>query len=434
MSSALAIAAAARVISRLIDDRVAAEGLTALQGMRTSVVSPEQIDGTDLQAKDDVSPKINIFPYHVGLNAAWRNAFEPARDRAGQPVASPPLAIDVSFLVSAHGTKELISEVLLGLAMQALSDSPQLTRDRLRALLQVAPGPPAPDPLLLAIEQSRLADQFELLRIVPMNLSADDMQKLWTSIHSRYRPSFCYSASALLIDTRNQARDGFPVRDFAATTIQYLRPRIERVEPVGVVFRAAGNQIALIGQQLRQDGIVARFANGARSPLDAGSTDARALIALPADLPAGVIGVELVRALDIGAPPVKDVNESNLGVFLHQPIFKRTGPAPGAPDIVLGAADPGPPPSRPLDIRLLPPPLPGQDVRVLLNEIPESAQRRGYSFPGDIGTDPLNDPVRFNLSGMANGTYLARVRVDGAETPLDTDASGGFNGPTILVN
>jgi hypothetical protein len=94
----------------------------------------------------------------------------------------------------------------------------------------------------------------------------------------------------------------------------------------------------------------------------------------------------------------------------------------------------GPPPTRPLDIRVLPPPLPRQDVRLLLNEIPETPQRRGYSFTGVVGANPLNDPVRFMLSGVANGTYLVRVRVDGADTPLQTDAAGAFNGPTITVN
>jgi uncharacterized protein DUF4255 len=187
MSSALAIAATARVISRLIDDRVAAEGITAFQNMRTSVVSPEQIDGTDLVATQSVAPQINIFPYHVGLNAAWRNNFEPSRNGTGQPVSAPPLPIDVSFLVSAHSTQDLLPEMLLGLAMQALSDAPQLSRARVRSLLQIPPG--APDPVLQALERSRLADQFESIRIVPLNLSADDMQKLWTSIHSRYRPS-----------------------------------------------------------------------------------------------------------------------------------------------------------------------------------------------------------------------------------------------------
>jgi hypothetical protein len=428
VSSALAIAATARVISRLIDDRVAAEGITAFQNLRTSVVSPEQIDGTDLVATQNVTPQINIFPYHVGLNAAWRNSFEPSRNGTGQPVAAPPLAIDISFLVSAHSTQDLLPEMLLGLAMQALGDTPQLTRDRVRALLQIPAGPV--DPVLQALERSRLADQFEIVRIAPLNLSADDMQKLWTSIHSRYRPSFCYMVSAILIDTRNSAKGGLPVRDFAAVVIPFVRPVIDRVEPPSVIFQAAGNQITLVGQQLLQTGVVARFHTGARRPLDSGSTLERARVTLPADLSAGIIGVELVRPLDVGAPPPKDVNESNIGVFLHRPIFKLIG---GAPDITLGAVAPGPPPTRPLAIRIEPAAQPAQDVRVLLNEKVSSPTSRGFTFPGAIGANPPTDPVTFTLSAVPSGTYMVRVRVDGAETPLDVDASGAFTGPTIVV-
>jgi hypothetical protein len=342
VSSALALAATARVVSRLIDDRVAAEGITAFQNLRTSVLSPEQIDGTD-PAAPNVPPQLNVFPYHVGLNAAWRNSYEPSRNATGQPVSAPPLAIDVSFLVSAHSTQDLLPEMLLGLAMQALSDTPQLTRARVRTLLQLPAGPP--DPVLQALERSRLADQFEIIRIAPLNLSPDDMQKLWTAIRSRYRPSFCYMVSALLIDTRNSAKGGLPVRDFAAVAIQFIRPVIDRVEPPSLIFQPAGNQITLVGQQLLQSGVVARFHNGARRPLDTGSTLERALVTLPPGLPAGIVGVELVRPLDIGAPPPKDVNESNMGVFLHRPVFRLAG---GVPDIVLGPIAPGPPPTRPL--------------------------------------------------------------------------------------
>ncbi|WP_052313338.1 DUF4255 domain-containing protein [Terriglobus roseus] len=201
MSTAMAIAAAARVVAQLIDRRVALENFTAFQSMKTTVLSPEQIDGTDMSATIDVPPHINIFPYHVAMNAAYRNAFEPSRNAFGQPVTTPPLALDISFLVSTHSSLELLPEMLLGLAMQALSDVPQLTRERVRTLLAVNPLIDPPDPVLVALQRSGLADQLEILRIEPLNLNADEMQKLWTSIHSRCRPSFCYRISAVLIES-----------------------------------------------------------------------------------------------------------------------------------------------------------------------------------------------------------------------------------------
>lgn len=420
MSTAMAIAAAARVLSRLIDNRVALENITAFQNMKTSVVSPEQIDGTDMTANANVNPQVNIFPYHVGMNASFRNAFEPSRNSTGQPVTTPPLALDISFLVSAHSSVELLPEMLLGLAMQALSDAPQLTRDRVRTLLI---ADPPDDPVMMSLQRSGLADQLEIIRIEPLNLNTDDMQKLWTSIHSRARPSFCYRVSAILIDSQNSAKDALPVRTFATAVVQFVRPMIDHIEPANLLF-APVNQIALVGEQLVQPGGVAVFSTGDRQPLDAGSTPTRALVTLPAGLPAGIIGVELVRTIDIGAAPFKEVNESNLGVFLHRPIFKLTGAS--TPDIVLGAGGA-------LAIRLQPPPNSGQDVRVLLNDPVPSPTSAGFTFPGTLGATLATDPVTFTLTGVPNGTYMVRVRVDGADTPLTLDANGAYTGPTITL-
>jgi hypothetical protein len=142
-----------------------------------------------------------------------------------------------------------------------------------------------------------------------------------------------------------------------------------------------------------------------------------------------VIGVELVRPLDMGAPPPKYVNESNLAVFLHRPVFALVA---GKPDITLKAKNAGPPPTWPLEIRVRPPAQPGQDVQVLLNDSANPAGP-GYTFPGTVGTTPATDPLKFTLTDVASATYLVRVRVDGAETPLDVDANGKFTGPTIVV-
>lgn len=436
MSSALAIAAAARVVAKLLDNRVADEGLAVFQNHRTSVLSPEQIDsagnGGGSQA---VVPQLNLFPYHFGLNQAWRNRFEPSADQVGRRIGSVPLVIDISFLVSAHSSTALQPEILLGLAMQAIHDNQQLTRERVRTLLEPPAPPNPPDPIFAALQRSRLADQFELIRIVPLNLSPSEMQNLWTALHSRYRPSFCYMVSAMLIDSRQTGRAALPVREYASTVIQFVRPYIDRIEPANVVFSASGNTIMLQGDQLRQTGVLARFHTGQRQPiLSDGWTETQARVQLPPDLRAGIVGVELVRPVEIGAPPPKEVNESNVGVFIHQPVFRTTG-APPRPDIVLGAVDnTNPPAFRPLRIRLQPAAVRGQDTKVMLTEVVASGVGRGFTFPGELGADPANDPVTFRLIGVPNGTYLVRVRVDGADTPLTVDASGVFDGPIVQVS
>jgi len=423
MSTAMAIAATARVVAQLIDGRVALEQFTAFQSMKTTVLSPEQIDGTDMSATVDVPPHINIFPYHVGLNAAYRNAFEPSRNEFGQPVSTPPLALDISFLVSTHSSLELLPEMLLGLAMQALSDVPQLTRARLRTLLAVNPATNPPDPVLVALQRSGLADQLEILRIEPLNLNADEMQKLWTSIHSRCRPSFCYRVSAVLIESQNSAKSALPVSSFATAVVQFVRPSIDSIDPPNLLFQAVPAQIALMGEQLVQPGAVAVFSNGARRPLDVGSTPTRALVTLPAGMPSGIVGVELVRTIDIGSAPLKEVNESNLAIFLYRPIFALKPDS--TPDITLNAAT--------VTARLQPPPTAKQDIRLILNDLVPSASSAGFTFAGTVGNNPAIDPITFTLVGVPIGNYIVRVRVDGAETPLALDSNGAYTGPRITV-
>lgn len=213
------------------------------------------------------------------------------------------------------------------------------------------------------------------------------------------------------------------MRTFATAVVQSVRPFIDRIDPPNLLFQAAASQIALVGEELVQPGAVAVFSNGARRPLDAGSTPTRALVTLPAGLSAGIVGVELVRTIDIGAAPLKEVNESNLAIFLHRPVFALKGD--GTPDITLNAGV--------LSIRLQPPPTTKQEIRLLLNDPVPSASSAGFTVAGVLGNIPATDPVTFKLAGVTPGSYMVRVRVDGAETPLTLDGNGAYTGPKITV-
>jgi hypothetical protein len=80
----------------------------------------------------------------------------------------------------------------------------------------------------------------------------------------------------------------------------------------------------------------------------------------------------------------------------------------------------------------------GQHAVLLLNEllaepVPVDAVAAGYSFrsaplTADTGT------VTFDVDLVADGTYLVRAQVDGAESPLHVDTSTGrFDGPTVVI-
>ena len=78
---------------------------------------------------------------------------------------------------------------------------------------------------------------------------------------------------------------------------------------------------------------------------------------------------------------------------------------------------------------------------LLLNEItndpdvPDSAHAYSFFLPPEKLLNlqnPIHDII-IPISGVKDGTYLARIQVDGAESPLDADGSGKYCSPWVLI-
>jgi hypothetical protein len=91
-----------------------------------------------------------------------------------------------------------------------------------------------------------------------------------------------------------------------------------------------------------------------------------------------------------------------------------------------------------------------QRVVLLLNELPPplaspplasppqpAPPLLAYSFEGPsmalLSPPAPTASVIFPIAGVQAGTYLARVQVDGAESPLGTDADGVYNSPQLTI-
>ncbi len=106
-------------------------------------------------------------------------------------------------------------------------------------------------------------------------------------------------------------------------------------------------------------------------------------------------------------------------------------------------------PAGHLVIQLSTPVGPRQQVSLLLNQVGATTPL-AFALPAGPRT-AQTDTMQFDLSGIwpgsippelvggkggsiPPGTYLARVRVDGAESRLESDpASGMFKGPTVTI-
>ena len=431
MSSALAIAGVTAVLQRLIEDGLAEFPPVTVPGFTVTSLPPNRVltppNGADHN-------QLNLFLYQVTPNAGWRNTALPSRDDEGERRSNPPLALDLHYLLTAYGAERLNAEILLGCAMQALHESPFLTRDAVRTALSssAAPGDPLGD-MLRALGTSGLAEQIEQIKITHQTLSTEEMSKLWTAFQAPYRPTAGYLATVVLIESRRPRRQTLPVRERIVKAVPFQRPVIESVEsdagPAEPIV--ANSKILVKGRHLR-GAITSVLISGIKivpAADDLGENEIK--ITLPPPLPgvlrAGIQGVQVVHEIDLGKPPTAHrAVESNVAAFILHP----------KPTFVFQAGVPG-------KVRVTFDPKVGRSQRVTLllgqRNPPTGTAGRAFNIaaPPENGiTNPAlteTATITFPLPGVPADTYFARVQVDGAESLLTLNPAGQFDKPTVTV-
>lgn len=407
MSNTLAISAVTMTLRNLVDSALK-EAIPAT--VPVEVKPSGQIHVTTMpldkaRDKDSNANQVNLFLYLTSISAAWRNQDLPRQARAGD-VAHPALPLNLYYLVTAYGqdNNELIAQFLLGRAMRALHDG---------ALLM-------PADISNVLAASELHDQIERVRVTPQPLSLDEMSKLWMTFQSQYRISVAYEASLVLIESTQQKRLALPVRSPNIYVSTFRRPILDSVEPQVVL---PGATLTIRGQNLDIDALKAKFGATLQDAATA-SSDTLTVVA-PAVLRAGVNTVQVVQQRAIGTPPVVHPGvgfASNVAAFVVSPRITTASPFAG----VHGAA---------LTLAVDPPV--GRDQRAELFVGDRSIPLRARAV-----TDPATTTsLIFDLpDDLATGTFLARVQVDGADSPLDVDtnsASPTFNqyvGPKVTIS
>lgn len=431
MSTALAVAATSRVLSAVIDDAVAAARLTIggiLGAATTSTAPPDHIlTGT----KDEIT-HLNLFLYHVTYNQGWREVGLPTRGADGKTTNRAPLAIDLHYLLSAYSNGDYEAQILLGIGMQALHEIPVLFRQKIQAVF-AAPS----NAIDKALATAELANQLEIVKITPQQLGTDELSKLWTSFQSKFRVSAAYAVSVMLIETKAPSSAPLPVLTRNLVVVPYSEPQIDVVDPQLLPF-SAGATLRLTGSNLLGRNTVAIFGGnpGApQTPTPVGS-GAQVTVPLPA-LSAGVNTVQLVRRVDLGVNPKTPLVESNVASFILQPVIKRDAAAPHDSLIEVGAPDNSVvPPIIPITITVDPPITPQQKISVLLYQLnaPAGQAPRSYLFDAAAADIAPPDEVTVKTQGVQAGTYLVRIRVDGADSPLDIDpVSKAFSAPKVTL-
>lgn len=439
MSTALGIAATTAVLQQILLDGMAVLKIGDVLGSTpaVSVLAPELIKS------DADASQLNLFLYNQLRNPGWANLDLPSRDGRGERISNPALALDLCILVSAYGIADFHAEILLGAAMQIFHDTPALGRDAIRTALK--PGATKPN-LPKQLELAGLADQLEQLRITPLNLSTDELSRLWAALQVPSRQSAAYMISVLLMQSPHSARAPLPVTGRNVYVVPFKQPRIDQVsaaDGVGVPIlpssrvRVQGAHLKSTGLQLWVNGLdlSAGLSRVEDRVLEFGFLLPPAPPQLPAGLQAGVCTVQVSHRQLMGTPPLPHTAvESNPAAFVLNPEANFTVAAGASSRVVDGVSYH----SGSIDIQCSPAVGIRQRVRLLLNEKDPPAGRpaRAYSFAaadgnGIVPPAPATANLTVDYRDVAAGHYLARLQVDAGISPLTVAADGTFMGPEV---
>ncbi len=437
MSTALGIASVTHVLKDLLNDGLINDHVAAAVGTQIGVSSlpPGQVEA----ASGNASTQLNMFLYRVSPNTGWSNMGYPSRNGRGEIINNPPLALNLHYLLTAFGEKELHAEILLGYGMQILHEHPVLHRSAIRNSLSAATISDTGNRLpahLEALATSELAEQIEQIKITNENINTEEMSRLWTAFQTKYRPCTTYQATVVLIESKRSTSSPLPVLERKFYPVTFKQPYIEKVLSQTATGQAilanqrilVGHRLVLRGQQLKRNTLAVVINGEAFTPQPADITDTQITIELINTLKAGVLGVQVAHFIKMDTPPVdRKGTESNLQAFVLSPeIFNQSFSTDTNGD-------------KFLSVDVIPSIHQGQKVLLLLNETGLSTGQtpRSYSSilpAADLAT--IGTPVStitFPINEVPNGDYLIRIQVDGAESPLGRDTNGEYDSPIITI-
>lgn len=440
MSTALGMAATAAVLQQIIQNGFGAIKLDDLLGVHTinvTCIAPERI------AADSEVDQLNLFLYNQMRNPGWFNQDLPSRDARGDRISNPALALDLHFLLGAYGVADFHAEAMLGVAMQTLHDTPGLGRDAIRAALKPdASKPNIPNTFQLA----GLADQIEQLRIVALNLTDDELSRIWAALQTPARPSAAYVVSVLLTQTPRSSRTPLPVRTRNLYVVPLNAPRIDQVmagdslsEPIlpDSVLNVSGTQLdaATLSVLVNGDDYASAVTQADRDHLSFGLSLPAPTPGVPSTLRAGVCTLQIVHPMLMGTPPqVQGGQESNLAAFVLNPAASFVVQAGVTSNVVEGVTYR----SGVITASAVPRIGNRQRVRLLLNQInpPAGHAPKAYSFNASAGNGivaPADSAASVNIEfqQVEQGSYLARLQVDAGTSPLTLGPDGQFAGPVV---
>lgn len=370
--------------------------------------------------------RLNLYLYHISENPYLKNQEIPGEGYPGA-YGHPPLSLDLRYICTAFGSTEtgkdadIEAQWILGDAMRVLHDIPIVTADLVEQKKPI-PQPPILDPSLIG--------EFEQVKVTWQPAGLDEISKIWTALPQvNFRRSVLYEVSVVQVQSRQQRLIALPVKSHRVYALPLRTPFIQQIfhqPPIGNQVVAAveeGETLRLIGTSLK--GPLTRIAMDGVTGTVSAISDSQIDVVVPAGaLKIGLHSLQVQQDVLLnevaGQPPVeRPAFRSNLAGFMLLPkVGTVTPPNASAGGIVI--------------VQVQPAVGATQEKILLLGDIAVPA------IPVDAGSAP-SASVQFQLpadsdSAIPPGSYLLRIRIDGAESRLTFNAATReYAGPVYNV-
>ncbi len=415
MSNALAISGVSAVLQYCLNLVYTSPG-SPLGTVSISALAPDIVQAA-VGTATGAALQVNLFLHQALPNASWRNIGYPSLGSdGGTRLKNPPLALDLHYLLTAYGAEDTAAEALLGYAILMLHENPVLPRSLIRDALNAVPNT---NPLWNALKTTGLADQIEMIKIVPSTMGREELAWLWTALKADYRPSYPFQVSVVLIEPQTPFSFSLPVLRRHVTAQAGPPAQLLTVQPPNSQTAAApGDLVTLTGQSL--SGATQVVLSNPRLGVNyppfppvsvTGTTVTFHVPDDPANFPAGVYNLSL---LFTSAGTVT-------GMTNYMPLPVSVVIQPFGAGAAVNNAD-----GTLVTATIKPDIWPSQTVSLAL---------AGSAVPAQPFETATAAPT-FQFPTLTSGSYLARMQVDGVESNVTvqwTPWPPVFTGPFLTI-
>lgn len=400
MSNYLAIATVTAALQQALSSSVG-------QAVSGAVVGFNRPD-----ASSSTTPLVNIFLYQITPNAAYRNADLPTRRSDGSLAQRPQAAFDLHYLFTFHGNDaQLEPQRLLGAVATTLHAQPLLSTDNIDNA----------ETAFSFLAGSGVESQVERVRFTPTALSLEEFSKLWSVFFQvEYSLSAAYHASVVLMESSDTPVAAPPVLTPNLYVVPLQIPSVSRITAQAGANApiTSGSTIVIQGTNLKAPNTFVLIEDQELTP--ASATNTQLTLTLPASLHAGVKSLQILRKLDMGNPATTHRGfESNVAPFVLVPQVTAATAVTAT-----GGAN--------VTVTLSPNIGVAQRAVLLLNNVSVSPPT-AFASQGVVSAMDSNQITIF-IAGVPAATYVVRVQVDGAESPLTVNSGTHLiDGQTVTM-